>query len=490
MNAVLVITAGQTDVQLVIDGQRHKLDGNTCGTLHDLIAERSWSVVDAPRLRSRDSKRELPAGELNLCTPKLDAVLAHFRDAVPTSVLILETSRQDTRDPRMSGAIMERRCRDRGVGLVTRVAFLSGSEQLEDPSNDIDAVVQRSVVTTLSSAIATAVAELKAGDRVFVAPTGGLSAANELVNELVRLHCVGGPIVTALEVPDGDRAKHDDRAVEEKFHPAAGYRARWHALSLIEKGELLAAWGAVSHLRDEPGQEWTRVIKWLADFASSLPLPPECDLPVLSHSRMAVRAALRVELSLRRGDIPRGVHGSVAFFEAALWDRLSDRIERSLDPKRRRYFKFKVGPEPKGDKLVRQADGSADDRKRPFEKKDTVDGVNWYWVHDGDGGPGARIAKYFLQSRALMEYDKALGSKIRELRNDVAHNEPTPELMNSARTDMQEAALWSDRDTFLSQPLVQAVLNECDESSPGKMLENLLTDIRRRLVAEAGGSRA
>jgi hypothetical protein len=72
-------------------------------------------------------------------------------------------------------------------------------------------------------------------------------------------------------VPDGDRAKQDDRAVEEKFHPAAGYRARWHALSLIEKGNLLGAWGAVSHLEGSPGQEWTQVIKWLARFASSCP---------------------------------------------------------------------------------------------------------------------------------------------------------------------------------------------------------------------------
>jgi hypothetical protein len=63
------------------------------------------------------------------------------------------------------------------------------------------------------------------------------------------------------------------------------------------------------------------VIKWLAHFAASLPLPTACDLAVLSHERMAVRAALRVELALRAGDIPRAVHGTVAFLEAALWDK-------------------------------------------------------------------------------------------------------------------------------------------------------------------------
>lgn len=483
MTTLLVMTVGQTDVQLVSGGQRHKLDGNTCGTLHDAIKERSWSVIDAPTGRSRDIIKVLPVGELRLCTPKLDAVLAYFGPSLPTSALILETRRQDARDPRFAGEVMERRLRDRGVGNVTRVAFLTGDEPLEDPSNEVDAVVRWAVVAKLSNAIRDAIACLKPESRVYVATTGGLAAANELINELVRLHCVGGPSVKALEVPDGDRTNQGDRAVEEKFHPAAGYRARWHALSLVETGNLLGAWGAVSHLKGAPGQEWTQVIECLAHFASSRPLPPSCDLAVLSHPRMAVRTALRVELALRAGDTPRAVHGTVAFFESALWDRLGERLERSSDPKRRRYFKIKSGEAPTGDKLLRRGDGSDEDRKRPFEFKDTVDGTDWYWVYDGDGGPAARIAKYFLQSEALTKFDVTLGSNIRELRNDIAHNEPTPKLMEDARTRMQKAALWSNTDTFLSQPLVQAVLKELGETQPENLLVNLLAEVRCRLVA-------
>lgn len=485
MIKLLVMTVGRTDVQLVEDDQRHKLDGNICGTLHDAIKERSWSVVDAPKGRRRDLAKVLPEGDLPLCTPKLDAVLAHFAPSRPTSVLIFETRRQDARDPRFAGEVMERRLRDHGVENVTRVAFLTGDEQLEDPSNEVDAVVRRSVVATLSNAIGLATGSLKPDDGVFVATTGGLPAANELINELVRLHCVGGPGVTALEVPDGDRAKQDDRAVEEKFHPAAGYSARWHALSLVEKGNLLGAWGAVSHLEGAPGQEWTQVIQWLAYFASSLPLPTACDLAVLNHQCMAVRAGLRVELALRAGDVPRAVHGTVAFFEAALWDRLGERIERSSDPKKRRLFKLKSGEALTGDKLLRKGDGSDDDRTRPFELKETVDGIDWYWVYDGDGGPGARIAKYFLQSDALKKFDVALGSSIRELRNDIAHNEPTPELMNDARNRMRSVALWSDTDTFLSQSLAQAVLKELGEAEPERLLMDLLAEVRQRIVAPA-----
>ena len=373
---------------------------------------------------------------------------------------------------------MERRLRDRGVETVTRVAFLTGDERLEDSSDEVDAVVRRAVVTTLSNAIDAATTNMKAEDRVFVATTGGLAAANELINELVRLHAVGGPTVTALEVPDGDRAGQDDRAVEEKFHPAAGYRARWHALSLIENGNLLGAWGAVSHLEGSPGQDWTQVIQWLAHFASSLPLPEGCDLAVLSHQRMAVRAALRVELALRAGDIPRAVHGTVAFLEAALWDRLLEHFEP--DATNPRWIKLRADAVAPAGKLLRE--GVEDDKNRPFENKWRPDGPDWFWFHESGAG---RFVRDYVQSAALKNLTDAI-NKVKALRNDVAHNEPTPALMGDARTRMQAAALWSSTDTFLGQPLVQAVLEELGEAEPKLLLERLLVEVRKRLLqAEA-----
>ncbi len=481
MTTLLIMTTGRSDVQLVVDGVRRDLITERCGELHDELAKREFIIVDAPAAKGHFIDA-LPEGELSVCTPKLDAVLRFFDASPPTTAIVLETRRTLKSDPRFAGAVLERRLAERVV-TVRRHAFLKDEERLEDTSNDEDAVIRRSVVNGLSKVIADAVEETKS-DRIFVATTGGLPAANDIIEELVRLHAVGRAQVTALEVPDGAIAAHDDRAVEEKFHPAAGYRARWHALSLVEKGNLLGAWGAVSHLEGAPGQEWTQVIKWLAHFASSLPLPEGCDLAVLSHQRMAVRAALRVELALRAGDIPRAVHGTVAVFEAALWDKLGERIERSSDPGKRRYFKVKSGDSPMGDKLLRTGDASDEDRKRPFELKETVDGVAWYWVFDGDGGPGARLAKYFIQSNALTQFDNALViRKIRELRNDVAHSEPTPELMTEARTRMQKAALWSNNDTFLSQPLVQAVLKELGEQCPEHLCAKFVSAVRDRLVA-------
>lgn len=463
MTTLLIMTVGHTDVQLVSENQRHKLDGNTCGTLHDAIKERSWSVVDAPLVRSRDFIKVLPEGELPLCTPKLDAVLSYLDSSLPGSVLIFETNRQHAREPRFAGEVMERRLRDRGVKNVERVAFLTGTEQLEDPSNEGDAVVRRSVVATLSNAISRATASLKPGDHVFVATTGGLAAANELINELVRLHAVGGPRVTALEVPDGDRTHQAERAVEEKFHPAAGYRARWHALSLVEKGNLLAAWGAVRHLEKQPGQEWTQVLKWLACFASSLPIPDECDLEELKPQRMATRVALRVESALRAGDIPHAVHGTVAFFEAALWDWLRER-DFSIDGAAGSLESgFSFASAPVGEKKTRFRKS-----KGCWKVDDFKDGVEaWLLV---------------LRRPELTNLWDALSDDIRDLRNDVAHNEPTPELMENASSSMKGAALWSNDNQFLIQPIVKDVLRELGETDPEHLLVNLIAEVRRRLV--------
>ncbi|MDR0967063.1 MAG: hypothetical protein LBM75_11320 [Myxococcales bacterium] len=462
------MTTGQTDVQIVVNDQRKKLDGNICGKLHDEIGTRSWSVVDTPSTRIRDFIKELPEGDLTLCTPKLDAVLAYLPDenAQQLSALIFETNRPDEKDPRRAGEVMEQRLRDRRVSQVTREPFLSGDDRLEDPTNDEDAVVRRDIVAKLSSAIENQIGPLTKGDQVFVATTGGLAAANELINELVRLHSVNGPRVTSLEVPESKGEKSEERAVPEKFHPASGFRARWHALELIEKGSLLGAWGAVSHLKGEPGQDWTKVVESLALFASSMPLPDDCELKVLRHPKMAVRAALRVELALRAEDIPRAVHGTVAFFEAALWDWL-----------RKRDFATDDGAAGSIQTGFTFQASQPDKTRFRFRKKDNV------WRID-DFNAGIQAWLPILAKPALWALWKALTDDIRDLRNDVAHNEPTPELMQAACEQMQSAGLWSKSDpaTFVRQPLVQDVLKEMDVNAPEALLQELLEEVRARLV--------
>jgi hypothetical protein len=351
---------------------------------------------------------------------------------------------------------------------------------LEDRDSPLDAIIRRDVVGRIGDAIRDAVKDTTC---VVVATTGGMPEVKALVKELARLHAPADVEPDEIEVDDGARNNgQPDKAVSRKrVDPIEPIRLRKQALSLVEKGNLLGAWGTVQHL-DAQVHPWTLVIEWLYRFASSLPMPAECDIEVLKHPRLAVRAALRVELALRAGDVPRAVHGTVAFFESALWDGLNERVERSMEPSRRRYFKIKVGDAPSGDKLLKTGDHSDEDRKRPFEKRDCIDGIDWYWIHDGDGGPAARLAKYFLQCEALTKLNAALENGIRKLRNDVVHNEPTPELMEGVRRRMQAASLWSASDTFLGQSLVQGMLEELGEQNPGCLCTNLVSAIRTRLI--------
>jgi hypothetical protein len=441
-----------------------------------------WTIVDAPVLKIRhDPPLQLPPSPFQICTPKLDAVLRYLNEnrLTATHGLVFDTRSNAATDPRIAGMIVERRLCERTGAAVRRATFLKDDEWLEDRNNPRDAVICRYIVSRIEEAVREAVGQGRP-DQIVVAATGGMDGVNTLVEEVVQLHAGSAVKTDLIEVADGTRAHPPtrDRAVSRRSEPAESFRARRHALKLIERGNFLAAWGAVLHLNhDEVERRWTRVVEWLYLFAASLPLPPECDFAVLRHSRMAVRAALRVELALRSGDIPRAVHGTVAFFESALWDHLYSRCVQH--PTNRRLFQFDPVPL---EKLIRTGTDCEDDRKRPFERR-IEDGDTWYRVFDDDLC-AVRLAKYYLKKNDLLELGKAV-SNVRELRNDVAHNEPTPELMADAREKMVHESLWSKDDRFLTQPLVQSILRELGEHEPSSLCEDLVTAVRYRLLAPA-----
>src|SRR6185437_7272608 len=113
------------------------------------------------------------------------------------------------------------------------------------------------------------------------------------------------------------------------------------------------------------------------------------------------------------------VHGTVALFESALWDHLGPHLIRHSDPKKRRLYRVDPGP---NEDLIRRGDGSDKDRGRPFQIADEADNIRWYWVFDDDVC-AIRLAKHYLRQPSLQKLGQAV-SNIRELRNDVAHNEP------------------------------------------------------------------
>jgi hypothetical protein len=488
MSALLVLTAGQTDVQLVDGAARRELEKKKCALLHDEIERRAgeWRLVDSPSSKLEPAADSLPQGTFILCTPKLDAVLRYLAEhaIALTEALILETRRDaqaERSDPRFAGTILATRLRERGVANVQQVTFLAAQERLEDSDQPRDAIIRRAVVNRIDGAVRDCLSALNPA-RVIVATTGGFPVVGNLVEEMVRLYAVPAVKIDLLEVPESAKAAAPmgDRAVSRQQipEPAASYQARRHALELMDKGNPLGAWGAVQHLNeDEVERRWTRVVEWLACFAASMPMPKDCDIPLLTDPRMAARAGLRVELALRAGDIPRAVHGTVAFFESALWDHLGKHLTRHDDPKKRRLYK--MNPAPDGD-LVRRKDKDMD---RPFEVAEEADGACWYKVFDDDVC-GVRLAKRYLRQESLQKFGQSV-SGVRDLRNDVAHNEPTPQLMDEARDRMIKASLWSAEGRFLSQPLVQSVLRDLGEQYADRIFTSLVSTVRARLLDAA-----
>jgi ERCC4-related helicase len=120
-----------------------------------------------------------------------------------------------------------------------------------------------------------------------------------------------------------------------------------------------------------------------------------------------------------------------------------------------------------------------ENRKRPFERK-IENGDTWYLLFDDDVC-AIRLAKRYLESVGLEKLGQSV-SKVRELRNDVAHNEPTPRLMADASDKMANENLWSRDSRFLTMPLAQNVLRDLGEKDPERLCDGLIATVRSRLL--------
>lgn len=504
MKRVLIFSTGHTDVQLVHDNKRQEFIKGQCGEIHDQLKNRpgKWRVVDSPPTKNETWAKGLPTGEILLCTPKVDAALAYFQKVPPDRLLLLETTRESPEDdPRYAGVVLERRATEKSVGEVRRCPFLGPEPaRLEERKSPSDAIIRRHVVDKIENAIRAATND---ADRVVVASTGGMPEVKVLVRELARLHAPREAAVEFIEIDDGAQSGEPDRAVlREPFNPVEAVQARKRALDLIEGGHFIGAWGVAKALHDLYEPEWTRVVYWLYCFAASLPMPPDCDIEILkSDEVIAVRVAFRVELALRAHDIPRAVQGTVAFLEAAIWEHLGSRTARHPE---KRLFKFHQAPseelvrEPAFEKYAALSKTKRDENdNRPFILRKTEDGIDWYEI-DTKHTCAIRLAERYFDLIGLTELARAVTPEIGALRNNVAHSEPTQELMKKARVMMIGAKLWSKVDivdavdkcaqgeepvpTFLSQPLVHNVLDKLGVPNPDRLLDDLLATVRERIL--------
>ena len=373
--------------------------------------------------------------------------------------------------------------------MANLVSFLSGQERLENPGEPQDAILRRDLVALLECAICEAIASSGAA-RVVIATSGGFPEVSSLVRELVHLHAEVQ--VLEVEVPEPSKGSEAvDLASERRARtdPSQVVAAKRHALALVEQGSFIAAWGAVAHLHDEPAcRPWTRVIRWLYQWASSLPFDDseeECDLSFPSREQRAANAAMRGELALRCADVPRAVQGSVSFFEAAVWDHLYARhIEEQAERTKDDRAQFRVTPDPEEKQAIAAVPATDSQGRKLYTINNFSD-------------KSRSIARDYLRRHGPAETTALLKleSKIpdaQHLRNLVAHGEPRTDRIAQAQQKMEKLQLWSTSapPRFLSQPLIRDVLAELKVDAPEALCDRLIAEVRRRLRGiSSGGAR-
>lgn len=518
MSGLLIYTTGDTDVQLVENGQRWELRK----VAKELVAPtRSIRLVPSNLPKARcEPRTNLPDGDLEVCTPKADAVLAHLEEHAPDlrQVLLLHTDRPN--DPVHATRFVQERLEQADL-TVEPVSFLSEGP-LEGPLDGPfgwqpeDAVIRRVVSQRLEQVVSTAL-ENTSGPLI-VAAIGGVPSVRALVTELVRLHAgarkiheldvvdrsksspsrsrdLASPPAFAEATPRAAEATHQDRAIERRrLDPTELVAARRHALTLVERGNFVAAWGAVAHLEHEPScQPWVQVIKTLFLWACSLPMDAGHGLPLPSLEQRAASAALRTEAALRCEDWPRAILGTYATFEAAVWDQLyQHHIAGTHHHEGKRLFRLRHAPPaswlgPDGDKP----------RHAPIKLQLTAaDGISYYGI-ECYSDKASKILKDHLKQAtpntcaALLALAQPI-SQTSGARNVVAHGEPNRDNLEAAKLAFTRQRLWTRSRTasaptgtlrFTASPLIVAALSELGVDSPESLFERLIDAVRERLLA-------
>lgn len=479
---LLIISTGQTDVQLVVDGKRRAIEKRYCGEIHGELQKlnsSAWMVVDAPPI---DKNRQdwpsgvLPPAPVAVCTPKLDAASTYLEkdgDRVDR-VLILETIRDIGSDPHFAGGVLQRRIQERNGGVqVIRATYLSGNERLEDRADARDAVVRRDVVRRLDHAIRDSVG---GATRVIVASTGGLGQVPPLLDAIAQLYTVPPARLDFVEIPEPKEG--DDEAVSRTkvVEPTEVYRARANALSLLRRGDWVAAWGTASVYSGEPEQAvWTEPIHRLYLFATALPVPEEW-LVSAGLTNMAARVALRAEAALRCGDIPTAIHRTVSFLEAA-FDEHVRRDGRLQATDERDVYRIETVAED----LIYSDGSNRHHLRRPFQRKGegkykltrTIPCIQSLLSNYLQGCDKARVLANLVQT-----------NRVNDLRNEVAHDEPDGKKLADAKELMVRAGLWTQSDSILQATVVQDALIELAVENPEQLWDRLVRGVERQVLGD------
>lgn len=490
MSGLLIYTTGDTDVQLVENGQRWELKREVALALAD--PKRAISLTSSNYSKARrESQPHLPEGDLTVCTPKADAVLAYIQERAPTlrQVLLLHTDRPN--DPVHATRFVKERFEQAGL-TVAPASFLSEGS-LKGPINGAseDAVLRRPIVQRLEREVRQAL-ERTSGS-IFVAAIGGFPRIRELVTELVRLHA-GARAICELDVADRSKVRateprdlalqpgapeHLDVALERhRLDPTELVAARRHALTLVERGNFVAAWGAVAHLEHEPScQHWVQALHWLYQWATSQPIDEACDVPILSETTGAAAVALRVEQALVNGELHRAISNTSAFFEELAWTHLrSGYLADSGQRTNKGAPLYIVTPEPERSKGFPQ-------QGQPRRVCNFGDGHQDILKYLIDKSELARRHKPGIFATQALELLAPMTEDVQSARNNTAHSEPDRDQLRAATATFRDLGLWTEDDHFLSSPLISAALREINVDEPESLFDRLIDAVRERLLA-------
>lgn len=484
--ALLIVATGQSDVQIVRDGTRYELDKGCCAALHTQIWTQDFEIVDVVLQKGVPAVSNLGPGTVRLCTPKVDAVLewCEQQHLQVTHALVLDTRRGPSNlgEPHHAGEIVMKRLRQKFPELSgTFLTYLEAAERLEDRDSPGEAIIRKAIVERIQEGVAQAIAIAKLPDNgeIVTSVLSGLPPVSSLAEAIVQLYARGRK-VRWLSVPDANAARNRDAplvtsiqrdvAVERQpqTNPQESFIARYRALELLRQGNLVGAWGAANHLRDDESQEgWVKTLLALYRWACSLSNDPPCDLDVIIKSLTSplLRVGLRVECSLRAGDIPAAILGTVSFVEVAQ-DMLLSGHGYSTHNDWWRHFAFS---EARDADLIRRG---------LMRVEAARDGLQCVTPIAG------RLPELALALRPgpTAELIAVAVGPVQSLRNEIAHGLPSELRLRHGRNIMQNRGLWSGTDTFLSQPVIKDVLSEWGVFSPEFTLENLVAEVETRLA--------
>jgi hypothetical protein len=480
--AVLIVSAGDSDVQVVRANKRHLLEKAALRALHAEILRNRLPISDTPleRCKAIDA---LQSGD-RVCTPKLDLALQyaqkHQYDVVGVVVLVTQRGDHEKREPIASGHLLAQRASKaleltfldglafgsgdgassgtgRGSGWF---AYLEGKEELAG-TEERDRPVLRAAVERIDRVIRHLACE-GPGAVALVATAGGIPAVKPVVDAAVRFH-FGRERVILL---DCNERANEAREVPEGPHPVLSYAAKDTARELLRRGDFTGAWGAVAHLETvEEHKVWVGAIRALHDWHSVVPVDAPCDVVrdwVCTATRSA-HVALRVEACLRAGRIPEATVGTIGLIEAALADVLDAALGSANHDAQHLLVRWAPPDEAKNWKL---AGG------RLVLTQITKKGKAGWWQYLPDVN-GTRYLLEHFKKNGLLKYLEALQKQVRlnksatkvpvSLRNKAAHGRPDPDLMRHAPEVFQAAGFWAPpggSHRFLTQTLVTDALRD------------------------------